>query len=71
MARLKKKTWKAPIKVTKVTYVFDTVEDTPYLCTVHVSDGEVTGYEGVYALDAEIVRALEKDGVKVPASCRY
>lgn len=51
-------------------YVFDTVEDSPFLCTVIVINGVVSSYSGVFALDAEIVRKLEDDGVTVPANCR-
>lgn len=62
--------WKQTTKTTTTRYVFDTVNDSPHLCTVTVVNGVVSNYSGVFALDAEIVRKLRKDGVKVPKNCR-
>lgn len=73
MANLKRKRsdfWTLESKVTTTVYVFDTAEDSPHLCRVTVRNGTVASYEGVYALDAEICRKLEKEGVIVPANCR-
>lgn len=68
--RKTKDAWFLESKSSRVKYVFDTVEDSPFLCTVIVDDGVVSSYSGVFAIDAEIVRKLEDDGVTVPANCR-
>lgn len=62
--------WKLESKTVRTEYVFDTVGDSPYLCTVVVINGLVSSYSGVYALDSEIVRKLEREGVEVPKNCR-
>ena len=75
MGNLKRKRnpayWKLESKVTTTVYTFDTVEDSPYLCRVTVRNGTVVSYDGVFALDREIVRRLEAQGVTVPKDCRY
>lgn len=70
MGKKEKDNWKLEHKHITTVYEFDTVRDSPYLCTITVTDGTVTSYEGVFALDSEITRKLEADGVIVPLECR-